>query len=337
VTLKRTNSYNTIILKALKMVNIGDEIDGPTAYQLETARDAFSDILDSLESRGTRIFRREWRTRTFQPASLSLVAGETYECYRSHTSINASTWTSATAIVEGQFVYPTTYNGMYYEAQGDGTTGGTEPTFEIDQDSQTTDNDIVWVAYPDNKPGVGKAWIKYWVKSGVDGTTWAINTSYRAAGTFELLDDEIEILKASVKYGNEDPIILDIITDSDYASIGYLNEKGTPSKIYIATDGLYSNRVELFPNPDQTGTDGYVLHYLVNKRGMSADTGTTDVDVPDNWFLCLQFMLASMLCFYFQIDAETAGRIDRKAEQLYKSLMRVDLQLLGSEGVTPCW
>lgn len=337
MTKKRTTVFNDILLDALDILNISSESDGATAYQLEKARRAFSNLLDRLERKGIRIFRREWRTRTFEASSLSVVASETYECIKSHTSINATTWALSTAYAIDAIVYPSTYNGMYYVAQNAGTSDGTEPSFNPIQDSLTTDDDISWKAFPDNKPGVGKDWVSYWRKRKTGGTTWVINTSYYATGSFDLLDDEIEITNASVFYGTNNPIQINLINTDDYAIDPCISETGCPADLYVRTDGLYMKNCQLSPAPDLTGTDGYVLKYFVNKRGLDAEEGTVDVDFPDHWFDTLTYMLASSLCLPFQIDTEYAQRVDRKAETLYNEMKRSDRQTVRPERVTPCW
>ena len=334
---KRTTVFNDIMIDALDILNVSSESDGASPYQLEKARRAFSNLLDRLERKGIRIFRREWRTRTFQPSSLSLVASETYECIKSHTSINASNWVLSASYVTDDIIYPSTYNGMYYVAQNDGTSDGTEPSFDPIQDSLTLDNDIYWKALPDNKPGLGKDWLSYWRKRKIDGVAWANNTSYYATGSFDLLDDEIEITNAAVHYNTNYPIQINIMHTDEYSIDPCISETGCPDSLYVRTDGLYAKTCQLSPAPDLTGTEGYVLKYFVNKRGLDAEEGTVDIDFPDHWFETLTYMLASALCLPFQIDIEYAQRVDKKAENLYNEMKRSDRQTVRPERVTPCW
>lgn len=334
---KRTTVFNEILLDALDILNISSESDGATAYQLEKARRAFSNLLDRLERKGIRIFRREWRTRTFQSSSLVLVNSETYECIKSHSSVNATTWTISTAYTADDIVYPSTYDGMYYVAQNNGTSAGTQPTFNPIQNSLTLDNNIYWKALPDNKPGVGKDWLSYWRKRKTDGIVWVNNTSYYATGSFDLLDDEIEITNATVFYAENKPMQVNLINTDEYAIDPCISETGYPTDLYVKTDGLYMKTCQLSPAPDLTGVDGYILKYYVNKRGLDAEEGTIDVDFPDHWFETLTYMLASSLCLTFQIDFEYAQRVDRKAEVLYNEMKRSDRQTVRPERVTPCW
>jgi hypothetical protein len=59
------------------------------------------------------------------------------------------TWQADHEYSEDDIVVPVLCNGFYYVAEGDGTSGSTEPVWSVSQDTgnptETTDNDITWV------------------------------------------------------------------------------------------------------------------------------------------------------------------------------------------------
>ena len=61
-------------------------------------------------------------------------------------SYRPKTWTTATEYKKGvDLVIPTTPNGMMYECQSGGISGGTEPTFSTTEGETTTDGSVTWV------------------------------------------------------------------------------------------------------------------------------------------------------------------------------------------------
>lgn len=144
-------SINTILYAALRKVN--GYIDGelPDSAKLEEAREAFNNILADMDSMGIRYYKRMWRTKVFNSSSEVSQSGSYYRCILPHTSISALTWVAKTSYSDGDKVYPSTYNGFYYQAATSSGTGGisavSEPSFPSDQDETVTDETAtVWSA-----------------------------------------------------------------------------------------------------------------------------------------------------------------------------------------------
>jgi len=89
-------------------------------------------------------------TKTYQAACPVDVGGA--ECGVVGVKTDAPVWTATTAVTQredgdaktGDTVRPTTFNGFYYEAQSDFTTGGSEPSWNTVLGGSTSDGGGTW-------------------------------------------------------------------------------------------------------------------------------------------------------------------------------------------------
>jgi hypothetical protein len=305
-----------LVKQALEIINVFADGDEPTAAQYQRGIDAFNDIVSDLENRSP-IFRKEWRTRAFQPSTIVSHNGKKYKCLKSYSSQNKNTRTNLTAYTEGALVLPSTEGGYTYIALNDGTSGSQEPSFPEYQDQTVMDGTVEWKAILSDTPGLGLDWTTYWEE--YSGSSPAVpyvkNAIYVHAGDFELQDDERGIDKCYIRYKDISYEPLDLLNSSDWASLsGRPTQEGVPDSLYIFYDGINTAMAHLNPAPIETGADGYVLHYLATLRSYDYDQ-SVNIDFPDRWNRALKWALAAELGYEFGVSETILNRIEKKANE----------------------
>lgn len=318
-----TKTVDSLIKSALRIVNGYSDGEEPDVAKMEEAREAFNVILDDLENQGTQIFRREWRTRVFETSSIISEGTKYYRCIRQYTSPTINTWTLNTSYNEGDLIYPSVYSGYYYQSTtANGTSSGSEPTFPTNQEESVVDNDITWKCIPDIKPGLGKNYHQYWVEDDTQtaGASYANNTTYRRSGDFLLKEDESSIERCFIRHKKTDGPIF-IIRTQDYADMAYKTNLGYPEKLYLESLNEIATLAHLCPSPSLVGGDGHVLHYLAIIRNENYN-GSKNIDLPDNWFRALKWLLASEVGLEYNVDVSSQVYNDRKAKKMLSQAMQ---------------
>lgn len=282
-------TVDDLLRSALRKVNAYTDFDPPSVAIMEETREAFNAILDHEENKGVHIFQRDWRTRVFEASSIIDIAGVFYRCIRQYTSSDVSTWIDDTTYSYGDLVYPTVENGYYYKniTEENGKSGLVEPTFPEFQGEKVIDNEIEWEAILDPKPTIGKDWKRYWVEDGnqSSGTAYAVNTTYRRSGDFELRDDEASIERAFIRSAQTDSQ-LRIIRDQDYSDISHKSHEGMPEDMYLEFKSNNSTMIHLDPSPNLVGATGYVLHYQSGLKFQKYEN-SQDLQVPPQFYMAL--------------------------------------------------
>ena len=323
---KKSKTVDDILKGSLRILNAYSDGEEPEVEDMENARDTLNDILDFLETKGFLFFLREWRIRVFEPSSVVKINNNCYRCILSHKSPNYTQWGASKSYQEGDLVIPAIYNGYYYELKTvDGGISGTEqPAFPENQDESVSDNGLTWVAIPDTKPSVGKNWHKFWYKNEnlTEGSQYTQNTSYKRAGDFELNDDEQTIERVFCRKQNQDYKI-DLLRDADFADLDTKYTESMPVDLYLEQKGTNNISCHLYPSPNETGKDGYVLHYLASLRIENYE-GSKDISLPEDWFLAIKWLLCSELGQEFQIPLDQQIYNDRKADKLLSEAMKTN-------------
>jgi hypothetical protein len=333
-------TINDLILSAMRKVNGYSDGDIPTQSQVADAFNGFLDVISRAEADGVRLFQREWRTKVISPPSwVTGTDGIAYRCIQSHTSVNASAWVQSTTYASGSCVFPTVYNGYYYEAQSPevnpaspGVSSTVEPTWVTIQEHTVTDGTVTWVAVPDTKPVVGVNYRDFWVEDVNPGvaTTYAKNTYYFNSGTFSLKDDEAFILQAYCQLMNWDTNELELVSSNQYEKIALKWMLGVPSSIYIERTGPYSSVCHINPIPQKTGVDGYVVKYEVLKKVYSQTSNqgypdaSDDSPFPEYWNSALTWGIVSEIQSEYSIDWQVCIYNDKKAQKFYKEAIKRD-------------
>lgn len=322
---KLDKKINDILLGALRMVNGYSDEAGPDAAKLEETLSAFQDIVSHLEARGFRLFKKVWRQRILEASSAILEGSDYYRCYKQHTVPDITTWTLETAYAEGDCIYPSVYDGYYYEAQDIGTSGATEPGFTAIQHDVITDGDIEWKAIADTRPGLGVNYKAFWYLDSTltSGAAYAVNTTYRSAGDFSLQDDELYITEAYIQGPNKEQDDVDIVDAIFYAGVSRKYETGDSSMLYVEQLDIYDRMGHLFPIPKTVGANGDILHYEVVLKTADQTDSTEATGFIDSYFRFLKFCLTSDIAPENGIDWEQNIYLDKKADKLFQELKSI--------------
>ena len=68
-------------------------------------------------------------------------------------NVYVTTWQASTYYVISRVVKPTVTNGFYYQTNGNGKTGITEPTWPTTLGNTVVDNEVTWICIADDDPG----------------------------------------------------------------------------------------------------------------------------------------------------------------------------------------
>jgi hypothetical protein len=322
-TYKRTATVDQLLNRVIRILNGYMEGEEPSVEQMENARFVFNGYIDSLDESGSRFFLRADRQYVFPETSIVLESGNRYRCIKSFTAPNITTHATSTSYSEGANVYPTVYNGYRYEAQNDGTSAGSVPTFPVIQGNTVTDNDIVWKTIPDEKPSVGANWRTYFkLDSSATGGSAYASGEYVRAGDFDLQDDEVLIESAFVRKNGVDTQ-LTIVSDIDFSEVSDKTTESEPTHLYLENIGL-NTKAHLYPGPSSVGVDGYVLHYKARLRAQNYE-GSTTLNMPDSWFTAVIYNVADRLADEYQLPAADRVIIAQRAEKYEKGSRTLDM------------
>lgn len=165
--------------------------------------------------------------------------------------------------------------------------------------------------------------IKYLMKSGMP--LWAItkatitltaNTqSYTCgpAGT-GLTERPLRILNAFYRDGTTDTQI-EIISRQEYWDLGDKSTAGIPTQIYY--DPQLTLGVLYVYNPADANAAGNALHLVYHRPFQDMDTVSDDFDFPQEWYLALEYLLATDLALRNGIRQSRITQLDAKAKEYY--------------------
>ena len=325
-----TLTRDRIISRAFKLIGVlpngGTLSDLPD--NVSDARDSLLLVLSDLENEHNVPFRIKRLQYPLSKASDEVTLNSViYTCIRQHKSVNAITWTMSTAKSVGDKVYPTVENGFYYEVVKltiSGTSGNTslsEPTFPDRQGVTVTDNEVVWEAKADNKPGVGKDWESYWVVRGSTGGSWAVNTDFYTIGEFDLPSGVEDVLNVYFREDKDD-LKLPLISRDKYNQIYDKGDDGEPYCVffdkYMRNDvnSRATYRLVVYPQSDNTNR---VIHYdalmSMNDVDVGTDTLQSTFNLPNRWITCIEYGLAYRLGEEFQISSSKLARLEKKYQE----------------------
>lgn len=328
-TYKRTITVDELLSRVIRI--LGGYVDGDTISlrQMENARFVLNGYLDSLDNASSTFFLRSNRQRVFSPTSIVLEGGTYYRTILGFTAPNITTWASGTAYAKGATVYPAAYNGYCYEAQGLGTSGGSEPTFPTRQNNTVTDNDISWKTLPDTKPNPisgssGANWRSFFISDSTQstGASYAVNTAYHRSGDFDLQDDEVNIESAFIRKDDTDTT-LTIVSNNTFNTVSSKANEGQPTHLYLENIGL-NTKAHLYPSPDIVGEAGYILHYSARLRAENY-SGSTTLAMPDEWIEAAVYNVADRLSDEYQLTSEDKSFIAARAKQYTNGARHLDI------------
>jgi len=323
-----------IINMALRLIGVlptGEDTSSDfITNQTSEAQDALNMILQALQNEVGNPFKKS-------QLSVPLISSEEvtgsdaniYTAIRTHTTPNASTWASSTAYSKGDLIFPSTRGGYYYQAQGDGTSDGSEPTFPEQPGATVADNDITWKAFPDTKPVTGAAYKQYWEQKGSTGSVYAQNTEYRAIKDCQLDPNTLEVNQVWYREDVDDDVEIELISREQYNEIVDKTETGDP--IYAYFDDTFTPMLRLWPQPEDTD---YLIIYdattIFNDMDLGADTGISTENFLNRWIKFLAYELATHLGEEYQVKEGKLLRLERKAEKFKKLAIIKDRDNVGN-------
>lgn len=343
-TYKLDKKINDILLSSLRMVNGYSDVNGPDSEKLEETLSAFQDIVNHLEARGFKLFKKVWRERVLNANSNIQVGSNYYRCYKQHTVPTISTWTADTAYLVDEYVYPTVYNGFYYicsevVAESDSKTGAVEPTFLAQQNEETTDNNVVWKAIPDSKPEVGFNFRTYWILDTTlnSGDAYTTGTTFYSSGCFSLQDDELYISNAYISSNDDLESDLEIIGSDQYEKLTRKYDRGDPYYLNIEQIDIYDRMAHLYPIPKTVGMDGDILHYETTLKIADNTESTESTGFIDSYFRFLKFCLTADIAAENGVDWQQNIYLDKKAEVLFKELKAISFPKTTTRRMSSCY
>lgn len=333
-----SQKIDDLLLQALRIVNGYTDGETPDPEKVEQARQAFNNVVDELEVKGVRLFRREWRQRIFEDSSFVLGSdSQYYRCIKNHQTPSIGTWITVSPFQQGDKVFPSVRNGYYYICTVAGTSEVFEPTFPANQDEEVVDGNVTWKAVPDTEPVEGKNYSTFWIQDSTGtGSAYEMEIAYRSSGDFYLKDDELDIIQAVIRQKSFNDYPVKIIHDFEYMDGCRKYMRGIPDVLYIEQQGIYQRLCHLDPIPSLVGAEGYILHYQVYLKNLNSEDNI-DVDFPDNWFLYLKWAVASELGMEYSLSTSRMQYIDLKVKEKFMLVKPNDSQNVTERIMKSCF
>lgn len=180
--------------------------------------------------------------------------------------------------------------------------------------------------------GVLNRIIKYLMKNGMP--LWAVATdsitlvqstqSYTCgpSGT-GISERPLRILQAFYRDGSNDTSV-EIVSRDDYWLLGDKSAEGIPTQIYydpqITTGTLYVY------NPADSNSAGNTLHLVYHRPFEDMDSVNDDFDFPQEWYMTLEYMLATDLAMRNGIKQSRVAQLDAKAKEYYYEALWWDVE-----------
>ena len=233
-------------------------------------------------------------------------------------------WSNGQSLSSLVYVHPSVDTGAFYTASS-GTTGGSEPLWDITSGGATPDGTVTWQTYQyavwetidSNIPILGGTWRADWYANGTNGVAWTPNTKMIAPGNVVLPSDCARVVSLTHNRSNFDrPIELGSIAKLRTITLkGFFGWPVFGAVEYTPTGGT----LRLWPLPDQT-TDIIKIQYSAFIA--YADDDTTTPDIPRIFIPYLIWATASNLAPskgleapYIQILQANASNALQKAKE----------------------
>lgn len=174
-----------------------------------------------------------------------------------------------------------------------------------------------------------KRGIQLWSKQVVTLTPVAANASHQigptATGTgASTVHKPLRILEAYLRNGNNDSV-LELLPMQRYYQLGAKSQAGTPSSIYI-DHGRDVATIYLYPVPTSSDTSKSII--LVTQRSLlDVDAVADNIDIPQEWFQPLKWLLAAELGPEYGIDLNRQQMIESKAGMMLSEATSFDEEL----------
>ena len=165
--------------------------------------------------------------------------------------------------------------------------------------------------------------LKYLMKMGMplwaikkDTITLTENTQSYTCGPLGtgLLERPLRILSAFYRDGNNDTQV-ELISRQEYWDLGDKSGTGIPTEIYY--DPQLTLGVLYVYNPADAQAAGNALHLIYHRPFQDMDSVNNDFDFPQEWYMALEYLLATDLAMRNGVRQSRITQLDAKAKEYY--------------------
>ena len=141
---------------------------------------------------------------------------------------------------------------------------------------------------------------------------WVEKVLTSDVSSFVVEADILSIRKVLLKVDDDDDVReLKMLSNLDYEKISDKTITGEPFKSSVKMGLTHS--IYLYPM-----TDGvYTIRYLAEKKLQDFDTITNNADFPSNWMLALEFGLAFLLSYKYNLPIEEKRNLNSLSERYF--------------------
>lgn len=143
-----------------------------------------------------------------------------------------------------------------------------------------------------------------------------------------LLERPLRILEAFYRDGNNDTQV-EIISRDDYNTLGDKTSEGIPTEIYY--DPQLSLGVLYVYNPADATAAGNNLHLIYQRPFEDMDSVANEFDFPQEWYFCLEYMLAVDIAMRNGIRPSRISVLEAKAKEYYYEALWWDVENTSSQ------
>lgn len=161
--------------------------------------------------------------------------------------------------------------------------------------------------------------LKFFIKSTIETVSTANGTA-----DYALSDTTAWVEHAFVRVATNVDLPLEILTAKEYAAIPDKARPGIPTKAFVTNDrnipgvSITPNRVYLWPVPNDTMTVGFI----VRRKAGTMNSGTSYIDLPDEWMRYVILQLASDLSSEYRLSLEERQLHEVSAQMSLATIMQ---------------
>lgn len=174
--------------------------------------------------------------------------------------------------------------------------------------------------------------IKYLMKNGMP--LWAIkkdtivlteNTQSYTCGPLGtgLLERPLRILNAFYRDNSNDTQV-EMVSRQEYWDLGDKSGAGIPTQVYY--DPQLTLGVLYVYNPADATTAGNSLHLIYHRPFEDMDSTADDFDFPQEWYMALEYLLATDLAMRNGVRQSRISQLDAKAKEYYYEALWWDVE-----------
>lgn len=171
-----------------------------------------------------------------------------------------------------------------------------------------------------------KRGLKLWLRKTATITLVASTNSYSLgpSGTVVMNRPE-EVVAAYLRDSNNSDVPLKKDSRDEYLSIPNKQATGNPIQFYYdpqTTNGV----LYVYLTPSASVASSYSLIIDYKKAIDDASATTYDLEIPQEWYLPLKWILTDEIMMDYDIPEENQNRIERKASRYRKEVMDTDME-----------